>query len=251
MSVEFLLHNAQRASVDKSKSIITFETECLNGTVYYFHLSYDQFLALDDAITLICKGSRNAHYPLGQKLWLHYFYVGAVIYDNMKHGQPYFKFENFELYKRRIHRRLMSFIRRGRNGNVSGHAGDAIRQRGESSSGRLPRWRTRRRQQCEESDESESEFPNSKRPLSVVLQPSHQSARTEKTYSMCGTSSRSTDNAVMSHPEETSSVLSERDYSNSCRWNDSLPVLSNFSGDISPPPTIDFGDYSFDTMDCQ
>ena len=253
MSGNFLLHNTQRVSVDKSKSIITFETECLNNAIYYFHLSYDQFLALDDAIALICKGCRNAYYPLGQKLWLHHFYVGAVIYDNMKHGQSYFKFEYFEVYKSHIHRRLMSFIRATRNENVTAHrAGDEMRQ-GElrwSPSGRL-QWKRRGRRRCGETDESESELPDSKRPLSAAVQSSHQSARTEKSDSLCETSSRSTDNAVVSRPGEASSVLSQGDNSNSCRWNDSLPVSPNFPGDISPPPAIDFGDYSSDTMECQ
>ena len=260
MSINFLLHNTQRVSVDKSKSIITFETECLNGSIYYFHLSHDQFLALDDAIALILRGSRKGHYPLGQKLWLHYFYRGAVMYDNTKYGQQYFKFENFQVYKSFIHRRIMSFIRLTRNENVAAsRAGDEKQQQqqqqqqGEcrrSLSGRRRRgrqWSSRHG----ENSESEGELPDCKRPLSVVLQPSHQSARTEKTDSERETSPRSTDNVVVSHPEEESSVLSEGDDSNSCWRNDSFPISSNFLCDIPLPETIDFGDYSSDTMDCQ
>ena len=112
MSYTLRLQNTQKVRLDKEKQIVIFQTKTLTGCVYYFPLSLHQFLALDDVMAYICVHSNaTGYYPLGQHIWLHYYYQGAILYDNMKDARPYFKFDDFHLYKNRLHRKLLSFIR--------------------------------------------------------------------------------------------------------------------------------------------
>ena len=110
--MSFILNNRQDIFVDKAKSRITFQTLYINGQDYYFHLSPQQFEAMDDAIIIINKHSHLRHFPLGQNMWLHYNgNQKTQLYVVHSTQRPFFKFEHFNHYKNNIHRKVMSLLR--------------------------------------------------------------------------------------------------------------------------------------------
>lgn len=110
--MSFPLNNRQDVFVNKSKSLVTFQTQHINGQEYYFHLSLQQFDSLNDAIILINSHSDLQHFPLGRNMWLHYDgYQKAKLYIVNSFRHPFFKFEHFTHYKNYVHRKIVSLLR--------------------------------------------------------------------------------------------------------------------------------------------
>ena len=107
----FALHNVQKVRVDKLKKALVFETECPNGSMYYFQMSRDQFLSFNDILPIIDQYDRPYNFPLGKEMWCRYTSNHNMIFYYCQKHVPYFKFENFRQYKSFTHRRLLSFLR--------------------------------------------------------------------------------------------------------------------------------------------
>ena len=221
----FALHNVQKVRVDKLKKVLVFETECPNGSVYYFQMSRDQFFSFNDILPIIDLNDRPYNFPLGKEMWCRYTSNHNMIFYYCQKNVPYFKFENYYQYKNTTHRRLLSFLRH------DGKQAVGLRRSGGEDGGFFP--------------------SNCKRPLSIAMQPSDQSARRSLPASDgedVQASSRSPNNVVMSLDDKTSAILSERLNPNPRRENDSCSVLSSICENPSSPENIELG-YSSDTMD--
>ena len=224
----FALHSVQRVRIDKLKKLLVFETECPNGTVYYFQMTTEQFLSFHDVLTCIDHYDKRTHFPLGKKMWCHYSIQRGMILYYCQNNVPYFKFENFHQYKYFTHRRLLSFLRH--DGRRTAAAADD-RRGGEVSTA------------------------NRKRPLSVVLQSSDQPTTSTVSTKRGGeenfeTSPRSTDNAVVSPDKEASAILPKRHYPNPRRGNDSSDLSSVNHENLSSPEVIELY-HSSESMDCE
>ena len=190
---------------------VVFETRHVSGNRYYFILNIDQFLALDEVISLIKVDSRHRHYPLGQDMWLNYSGKDSSLYKNIRNsGRINYIFENFEEYKSYAHKRLHSLV----------HS-------------TLSRRVTRRRYA------SSSSIKTHKRPLSSRIRASHRSP-TPKRHSEQSreTLPRPSLDAELSHEDETHSLLSEWDDTNSRRRSDSSSPSYPFYADIPSPVSI-------------
>ena len=222
----FALHCIQRVRIDKLKKLLNFETECPNGTVYYFQMTVEQFFSFHDVLTSIEHYDRRTHFPLGKKMWCHYSSQRGMILYYCQKNLPYFKFENFQQYKYFTHQRLLSFLRRDDRPAVVSKCSSANEQRkgGEGA--------------------GEVSIANRKRPLSVVLQSSNQPTRSATPTKQRGeeglqASPRSTDNAVVSPDKEKSAFLPKRHHPNP-RWrNDSSAFSSVNHENLSSPEVIE------------
>lgn len=222
----FALHSVQRVRIDKLKKLLVFETECPNGTVYYFQMTTEQFFSFHDVLTCIDHYDKRTHFPLGKKMWCHYSIQRGMILYYCQNNVPYFKFENFHQYKYFTHRRLLSFLRR------DGRRTAADDRRG-----------------------GEVSTANRKRPLSVVLQSSDQPTTSTVSTKRGGeedfeTSPRSTDNAVVSPDKEASAILPKRHHPNPRRRNDSSDLSSVNHENLSSPEVIELY-HSSESMDCE
>lgn len=224
MALELALHDWQRAIINKHRDSITFVHECQPGSTYYFELTYNQFMALNDSLYLFNRDGIAGHFPLGQTRWFFCSHDKAILYD-CTIPTHYFKFKQFSYYKSCIHRELLSFFRRrGREAVTSRHRHYNDSKQDYSRGGRRE-------------GESKREFRNRKRSLSTALQSSNQSSTT-KTSSQWETSPGSPNHAIDSHQEQAHSLFSERDNSTSRRRNDSFPIQGNIFNDLTPPEDV-------------
>ena len=213
MQPRLYMQSFQYASYNHGSERVTFETRHACGRRFYFPLTKNQFLALNDAILLIDKENAYGHYPLGQNTWMHYNAFDASLYREMNNGRVHFIFASFDEYKNCTHRRLLSLVRVKDNATVARTKVRAKRNgrgRGRSSSS------------------SESVSTNHKRPLSVAVQSSNRSPASkrpcrEKREAV----SRATDNADVSYNDEESAIFPEWHYSNTRRRSDSISSLSS------------------------
>ena len=230
MSYALRLQNTQKVRLDKELETVIFQTKTLTGCVYYFPLTLNQFLALDDILAYISVHSTaTGHYPLGQSIWLQYYYHGAILYDNMKDGRPYFRFDDFHLYKNRLHRKLLSFLRHD-NSDAGGERGVKIRNQVAA---------TRKRHILSEEDGTDaSEASHRKRPLSIVLQPKTASEKTECVTQKCNTLFSSSNNADLPPSGQACSVFSKRNGAGTRRRSDSDIASSHTSLSASSPDIL-------------
>ena len=103
----FQLRSTQKIRLDSFFSAVVFETLCVNGHTYFLRLSREQFLAFNDIFVLMNGEHVKGHFPLGRNIWLHVYDYAASLHDSTKHGQPYFKFQNFHQYLTFAHRRVL------------------------------------------------------------------------------------------------------------------------------------------------
>ena len=232
----FALHSVQRVRIDKLKKLLVFETECPNGTVYYFQMTVEQFFSFHDVLTCIDHYDTRTHFPIGKKMWCHYSSQRGMILYYCQKNVPYFKFENFRQYKYFTHHRLLSFLRRdGRRAAVSECSNPNDRQKeGGGGGGEVP-------------------TAHCKRPLSVVLQSSDQSTRSATPTKQRGeeglqASPRSTDDAVVSPDKEESAILPKRHHPNPRRGHDSSAFSPTDYENLSSPEVIKLY-HSSDSMD--
>lgn len=241
MSARFNLLCTQRIDVTDNKTLITLSTQTINGHMHYFHLTRNQFFALDDAFALIDTNCGHMDFPLGQNIWFRYHYHKPVIYDAMQYGQSYFKFMNFQLYRRRVHRRVMSFLRSRRKPTVTSTRG------------------VKRRRITSESDDNsydEGECANRKRPLSVAVQPTIKPSTLEGSAIRGSTVHGATDDALVSADGKTCVILPKRHDSSVGRQHDISAFRATPCDDLQTPDI--FLDESSDsdcdsclTMDCE
>ena len=219
-SMQYVLYNSDTAEV-------TFATRHASGRRYNFMLTKNQFLSLHDAITLIQRNNSYGHFPLGQKIWLHYNTWDASLYkDPTGKKRVYFTFASFDEYVTYTHRRLLSLVRL----NEVVPAKSARRSRGE---GRR-QWQRRQR---EGGDDFIS--ANNKRSLPIALRADDQSPTSKRFRGRKRkAASRSADDVVMSHDDEESAVFSEWHCSNSRRECDSISFMSYTSQDLPSPQPV-------------
>ena len=236
-TMSFYLHNAQKVRIDKTTGDVIFQTRTMSGCVYYFPLTFDQFMAFNDAITLMYNVNYMAkrHYPLGQNLWFYYNSHGASFYDNGngKAVRLYFHFHNFNLYLTHLHHKLLSFLRNEDSGRVTG-------------------GRRRKRLIIDNAESCNDKISNSKRPLSIVVQPKTGFETPKKHCGKWNSLSCPTNNAIMSPAGQTDTVLSEWNDTNSCRRNESEIAAKHTWKDLpSPEPVcLTASTNSSDSMDC-
>ena len=205
------LHSLQSATVNRKKTEITFETRHANGCHYYFSLTRNQFLALDDVLFLIdSPDCIHGHFPLDTNLWFHYGANEATLYVTSSDKRPYFTFESFAQYKRFTHHRILSLLR------LKEEAKASITRRENDSRGRRV------------------SFSNHKRPISSVVQSVNRSTTTKRNHGERKTLPRATDNADMSHSGEEGIVFPKRNNSNSRWWIDSSSSSASESDDNLP-----------------
>ena len=99
MQPRLYMQSFQYASYNHGSERVTFETRHVCGRRFYFPLTKNQFLALNDAILLIDKENAYGHYPLGQNTWMHYNAFDASLYREMNNGRVHFIFASFDEYK--------------------------------------------------------------------------------------------------------------------------------------------------------
>ena len=170
MQPRLYMQSFQYASYNHGSERVTFETRHVCGRRFYFPLTKNQFLALNDAILLIDKENAYGHYPLGQNTWMHYNAFDASLYREMNNGRVHFIFASFDEYKSYTHRRLLSLVRLKDNATV----GAASVARTKARAKRHGRQGRRRR------SSSESVITNYKRPLSVAVQSSNRSPASKR-----------------------------------------------------------------------
>ena len=220
MQPRLYMQSFQYASYNHDSERVTFETRHACGRRFYFPLTKNQFLALNDAILLIDKENAYGHYPLGQNTWMHYNAFDASLYREMDNRRVHFIFASFDEYKTYTHRRLLSLVRVKDNATVA--AASVARTRTKARAKRNGRGRG------EGGSSSESVSTRYKRPLSVAVQSSDRSpaskrACREKREAV----SRATDNADVSYNDEESAIFPEWHYSNTRRRRDSISSLSS------------------------
>ena len=216
MRPRLYMQNIQYATYNSNRHMITFETRYISGRRLHFNLTNNQFMALDEVITLIEKHQQYGHYPLGQHVWIHYTSNSVKLYhDEDKANRYCFFFETFEKYKAVTHSRLLSLVRLNRWSNGRGErACHNSRRHGEKSS-------------------------HHKRSLpSTVRFPSQSSAVEQHCRRTRSPLSRSSDNAYMSDAEETCSIFSQRNDSSSRRRLDSSSSTASDGENLHSPKTM-------------
>ena len=214
MQPRLYMQSFQYATYNRVSGRMTFETRHACGRRFYFSLTKNQFLALNDAIILINEENAYGHYPLGQNTWMHYNASDASLYrdlNNDDNSRVHFIFASFDEYMNYTHRRLLSLVRLKDNKTVAAAIAARARRNG----------RGRRRN-------GTSVTTSYKRPLSVAVQPSNRSPASkrpcrEKREAV----SRATDNADVSYTNEESAIFPEWHYSNTRRRSDSISSLSS------------------------
>ena len=210
MQPRLYMQSFQFASYNHASERVTFETRHACGRRFYFPLTKNQFLALNDAILLIDRENAYGHYPLGQNTWMHYNAFDASLYKEMNNRRVHFIFASFDEYKSYTHRRLLSLVRVKDNATVA-----------------RTKARAKRNGRGRSSGSSESVSTNHKRPLSVAVQSSDRSPASKRTCREKREAvSRATDNADVSYNDEESAIFSEWHYSNTRRRRDSISPLS-------------------------
>ena len=205
------IQTMQYVFFNKQTKEVVFETRYVTGRRYHFILNLDQFIALDNTITLINANPRHGHYPLGQNMWFHFNDEGVTLYRNTHSSNRInFVFENFEEYKSYVHKRLYSLIR--------------------STTQRVV---TRRR------NHERSAIKTHKRTLSDELWSTTQSP-TPKQH--CGqqreTSPRPSLYANLSTAEQTCSIFSKWDSANPRRRNHSFTTSPDRDASLASPSSI-------------
>ena len=218
MHPRLYMQSFQFAMFNPTSGIVTFETRLACGRRYGFHLTINQFLALNDVLILI-ERQRNAygHFPLGQGIWMHYNFSDASLYKESKHFQRRvnFVFASFEEYKRYTHKRLLSFVRKEER--------EADRLAARSNGRGKDKDNTR----------------GDKRPLSVVVQPRHRSPPSKRScWEEREAVRRTTDDGDMSNFDEESTILPEWDDSIARWWCKSFPSVSSSSKSLSTPENV-------------
>lgn len=224
------MHSIQYVSYNSITEEVIFETRLAGGRRFQFVLIKHQFLALNEAIILIQKHNSDGHFPLGYNTWLHYNgYDGSLYRELNNGGRVTFIFTSFDEYIAFTHARLLLVIRSTKNEKRTG-------RRKRNVQGRI---RGRGVGRFEGEEKSESESSHHQRPLSVVLQPAHQSSTSKRARrSEREAASRSTDNAVMSNNGEESVVFPEWHSATSRRRSDSFTSAASVMEDISSPEIV-------------
>ena len=218
------MQSLQYATYNHVHEKVTFETRLACGRRYYFSLSKNQFLALNDAILLIDEENAYGHYPLGHGTWMHYNASDASLYRDAKaRERVYFVFASFEEYKRFTHRRLLSLVRSKEEKTDVLTAKRQHHGRNRARGGRKP----------------EIVSSNCKRPLSVVVQSVDRSPATKRSCrEERKAASRTADDANLSHDDEESAVFPEWHCSNTRRRCDSVSSLSSLSKSFSTAESV-------------
>ena len=187
MAPRLYMQDIQYAFYKSDTREVVFQTRHISGGHYYFVVSNEQFLSLDDAITLIENSSHYGDIPLGGNVWFRYHENGATLYRDTANGsRSHFHFENFNDYKNYTHQRIYSLVTCLRSSAV-----------------------TRRRRHGHFSK-------THKRPLSNNLQSANRPCTSKRNCRLqWEVSSRSPVHDRLSNNEETSTFLPE--------WNDSAP----------------------------
>ena len=219
------MQSFQYAMYNRTNQRITFETRYACGRRCEFTLSRNQFLALNDAIFLIDKENAYGHYPLGQRMWLHYNLFDASLYRETKNdGRIYFIFASFAEYKRFTHRRLLSLVRLKEEKTVVTNARRSLHN--ERNRGRGGR-------------KSEVVSSINKRPLSNAMSETNRSPAAKRTCrEERDAASRTTDDADLSYNDEASAIFPEWHHSNTRRWGDSISSLSSLSKTFSTTDSV-------------
>lgn len=217
----FNLHSIKSVTVDELKTVIIFETLFVNGHVYYFSMTKDEFLNFDEALFLISKDNFQGNIPIGDDIWFSYFHkrqgYEIKLWKQRKDRILYFDFDydSFNEYKKTVHWKLFSFLR------LKATEYDERRKRQKRN-----RYKSRHDKSIHD-----------KCPLSNEDSRSYQSTRNGET-SERETSSGATNNVNMSFVNKTSSVLS--------KWSDSTTRRKHISSDneasdidyLSSPETV-------------
>lgn len=242
--MSFHMHITQKVKVDKSTGCIIFQTRTMSGCVYYFPLTFNQFMAFNDVITLIRNLNHHhhqskGHYPLGQNLWFYYHSHSASFYDNGKVTRVYFRFHDFNLYLSHLHHKLLSFLRNEDIGRATGG--------------------TRRKHLIanKSSDYDDKgrvdEISNCKRPLSIIVRPKTEFETSKEHSEKWNSLSRSTNDAIMSSAGQTDTVLPKWNNTDSCRRYESKTATTHTRGDLPSPESVCISDidhnHSFESMD--
>ena len=222
MHPRLYMQSFQYATYNSNSGKVTFDTRHIRGRRFHFDLTKNQMFALDDAISLIDQGEAWGHFPLGYNTWLHYGRSGVSLYKESENRRIYFHFSSFKEYKTATHRRLLSLIRLKDQTVVTGRAR-------RSNNGRHQRGR----------GEAQIKSTSNKRPLSSEFQSSHRSSSPKRNRGgEWKAASRATNNAIMSHDVEESSVFSKWNGSNIGRRTDSISSLSSASKSVLSPEEV-------------
>ena len=225
MHPRLYMQSFQYATYNVAQQTIKFETRRACGRRFYFILTKNQFLGLDDAIVLIDKDNSYGDFPLGKGAWFYYNGFNATLYrETEKFGRVRFPFTSFEEYKSFTHPRLLSLIR----------LKDEEATRAQRRS--VGRGRAR------------GKSTNHKRPSSIVLRAENRSPPPKRARGGEGkTAPSSTDDVFVSHIDKESAVFSKWNCASSRRKCDSISSIPSSSKSISPPETVllDSPDSSF------
>ena len=229
MSACFQLISTQKIEINESKTLVTLSSQNIDGHIHYFHLTRNQVFALNDAFALLDRHCAYTDFPLGQNMWFHYNHRKSMIYDTTRYGESYFRFFNFQLYKRRIHKRVMFFLRSRSKPKASPNRGVK-----------------RLRVTCADDDDScgESQTPNHQRPLSVVVRRTVESSKTEDSGTEQSTLHGATQDAVVSPNREACAVLPEWKNPSVGGQYDDFPFQATTHNDFSTPDCIQLSESS-------
>ena len=242
MSTCFHLICMQKIDINESKALITLSTQSTNGHAHYFHLTRNQFFALNDAFALLDSNCSYTDFPLGQNIWFHHNHRKSIIYDTTRYRRSYFRFINFQLYKRHIHKRVMSFLRSRSKPKVTPNRGVK-----------------RLRVTCGDDDDEygEGQTTNHQRPLSSVLRRTPEPSTAADCAAQQSTLHGPTQDAVVSADRKACVVLPQRKNSSVGWQHDAIPFQANTHNDLSTPDYVqlsessDIDSDSCFTMDCE
>lgn len=225
MHPRLYMQSFQFATYNTTSDKVTFETRHISGRRFHFVLTKNQLLALDDSILLIDRGEAWGHFPLGNNAWFHYDNSAACLYKEHENGRAYFHFSSFREYKTVTHHRLLSLIRLKEQTPV------ARRERRSHNARRHIGTRGR--------GESENKSTCNKRALSSVLKPSDRPSTSKRNRGgEREAASRPSNDVVMSHDDEKSSIFSKWKSSSPRRRSDSISSLSSVSKSVLSPEEV-------------
>ena len=217
----FTLQVAQYIHISENCSTITFTNDSSHGE--FFTMTREQFFDFSDLLSVMKVGRIKGHIPFARNLYFYYDH-----YSNTAHlyrtwdGRCVnsFTFNTFQEYKRNVHHRILSFLRRRTYGSGRSYRGAEEKSGGEPSNG--------------------------KRPLSDARYYSTQSTKTIDNHTG-ETPSRSTDNVIMPHTKEASAILPKRSNTNYGKY-ECGKIDSIISNDLPPPEEIQLldGDVSME-----
>jgi len=217
----FTLQTVQYIHISENCNAVTFTNNFNHDE--FFTMTREEFFDFSDLLSLMKTGRMNGHIPFAHNFYFcHEQYSDTAYFYKTWDGRCMnsFTLNSFQEYKRNIHHRILSFLRRHNYGSGRRH------RRPEEKSGGKP--------------------STGKRSFSDACYYSTQSTKTIDNHTG-ETPSRSTDNVIMPHTKEASAILPKRSNTNYGKY-ECGKIDSIISNDLPPPEEIQLldGDVSME-----